>query len=160
MKKQVFFAFILLAMGCMMSSCKQEVVNNTNWQIVDCNIGYSQWRYTGDEGGAQYANHYYYAGYNISQLSSFIFTDGNVQAYLIEKNSAGENTQRPLPFSRHHETWVGDQKYVYTETYDYFYGIGWIEFNYTASDFAYEDSHGTAPDCHPDGKQFRVVLTW
>jgi len=160
MKKGSLLSMLTILMAVMSSCTKTEVVNTTNWQIVDCNIGYSQWRYTGDDGGAQYDNHYYYAGYNIAQLSNFIFTDGNVQVYLVEKNSNGEEMQRPLPFSRHHETWKGDTTLTYTETYDYFYGVGWIEFNYTASDFAYEYSHGTEPACHPDSKQFRVVMTW
>jgi len=158
--KKVFYVGWAFLMAMMCSCTKTEVVNNSNWQIVDCNVGYSQWRYTGDNAGQlQYANNYYYAAYDISQLTSFIFNSGNVQAYLIEKNSYGEETQRPLPFTRHKEEWneQGD-KFTYTETYDYFYGVGWIEFNYTASDFEYEKSGGI--QYRPTDKQFRVVMTW
>jgi len=151
-----------------MSSCtKTEVVNNNNWQIVDCSISYSQWRYLGDDTRVQYNNNYYYAGYNLSQLTQDIFKDGNVQVYMVEKSKAtGEEMQRPLPFTKHFETWNGDTTLFHTETYDYFYGVGWIEFNYTASDFAYEDSRGTEyrPGIdeygNPIDTQFRIVFTW
>jgi len=161
MKKSILIGSLLCVMGLMMSSCtKTEVVNTANWKIVDCNVGYSQWRYTGDDkGGKQYANNYFYASFDLSQITSFIFTDGNVQVYLVEKNSYGEETQRPLPFTRHKEAWdsLGNCT-QYTETYDYFYGVGWMEFNYTASDFKYEDFEGLKD--RPEGKNFRVVLTW
>jgi len=156
----MYIGGVLCIIGMLLTSCEKTVVNTTNWQIVDCNVGYSQWRYTGDESGSiQYANHYFYAGYDISQLSSFIFTDGMVQAYLIEKNSYGEDVQRPLPFTRHKEAWDSlGHCTQYTETYDYFYGVGWIEFNYTASDFKYEESAGLID--RPESKLFRVVLQW
>jgi len=163
MRKQVFFGGLLVAMSLLMISCEKTVVNNNNWQIVDCYIGYdynSRWRYTSETPEFQYSNHYYFAGCDISQLSSFIFTDGNVQVYLVEKNSQGKEMQRPLPFSRHREIFndEGEKTALYTETYDYFYGVGWIEFNYTASDFAYEDSQGVLDQ--PEPQQFRVVMTW
>lgn len=160
MKKSYLLGVLVLLMAGLSSCEKTTIVESPNWKIVDCNVGRSQWSYTGDESGSlQFANNYFYAGFDLSQLNKTIFNDGNVQVYLVEKNSRGEEMQRPLPFSRHIEEWGEEgNQLTYTETYDYFYGIGWIEINYTASDFAYEESWGI--QFRPDSKQFRVVMTW
>jgi len=161
MKKEMFFGGLLVVIGFLMSSCEQRVVNYTNWQIVDCYVGYNEytkWEYASDAPEYQYSNHYFWNKYSIPQLSSFVFTDGNVQVYLMRKNAYGEETQQPLPFTRHYESFIGDSAAYYTETYDYLYGVGWIEFNYTASDFKYEDSQGEMD--RPEPQHFRVVLTW
>jgi len=152
-------AFLLVGM----SSCtKTQNVYLNNRQIVTCDVGYSQWRYTGDEGMAQYDNNYYYCAYDVAQLTSAIYKDGSVQVYLVETNSRGEEYKHPLPFSRQKEliNEQGEPYYYFTETYDYLYGNGWVEFNYTASDFAYEKQKGLDPQCRPESKRFEVVLTW
>jgi len=165
MRKIYVFGLLAMMMAGMSSCTQTKVVDSTNWKIVDCNIGYSQWRYTGDEAGSeQHANNYYYAAYNVPDLSKFIFTDGNVQVYMVYTNSYGEEVQRQLPYVNHCETFIKEGSTIktlyYTETYDFIYGNGWVEFDYRVSDFAYEDSYGTDPDCHPKAMKFRVVMTW
>ena len=62
MKKSVLIGVLAIIIAGL-SSCEQtkEVVQESqNWKIVDCYIGYSQWRYTGDDTGLKYDNNYYY----------------------------------------------------------------------------------------------------
>ncbi|MBQ0137417.1 MAG: collagen-like protein [Bacteroidales bacterium] len=145
---------------------KGDPGEGVNWKIVDIDVNAGDWIYTQDTDPSRYQwdNNYFYAGYDVSSLTQFIFTTGMVHAYIIYNNGF-EDVQRPLPFTQHKEVFVVDaegneQRIFYTETYDYVYGIGWVEFNYHASDFAYEDGAVMDPATKPTAKQFRLVMTW
>ena len=61
-----------------------------------------------------------------------------------------------LPYVRHYEELLSDGTWhYYTETVDCMYGPGWVEFNYRASDFAYEDN----VNINPTSMQFSIVIT-
>jgi len=152
-----------------MSSCNNSptIIQGAQWKIADCKVDTfgsdTGWQYTyyTDYRPSMYNNNYYYVKYYIPDLSEFVFMDGNVQCYLIEDIGYNEKMQRQLPFTRHkeiidHDTVVG----YYTETYDCVYGVGWVEFNYIASDFAYEGSLGKQKITQPNPCTFRVVMTW
>lgn len=168
MKKYVFMLAAMVA-AMSLTSCKGEKGDpgmNVEWKIVDINVNANDWSYTQDTDPSrgQWDNNYFYVGYDVPSLTKFIFTDGTVHAYVIYYNGK-EDVQRPLPFSQHKEAFVVDaegneQRIFYTETYDYVYGMGWVEFNYRASDFAYEDGAVMDPDTKPTAKSFRLVFNW
>jgi hypothetical protein len=57
---------------------------------------------------------------------------------------------------RHYEELLSNGKWNYfTETVDCMYGVGWVEFNYRASDFAYEDD----VNINPTDMDFTIVVT-
>ncbi len=64
--------------------------------------------------------------------------------------------QHLLPYSRHYEEQRTDGTWnYYTETIDCVFGIGWVEFDFSSSDFAYEDNL----NINPLGMDFRIVIT-
>ncbi|MCQ2331148.1 MAG: hypothetical protein MJZ55_04080 [Paludibacteraceae bacterium] len=169
MKKYVFMLAAMVA-AMSLTSCKGEKGDpgmNVEWKIVDIDVNAGDWIYTQDTdpGRYQWDNNYFYVGYDVPSLTKFIFTDGTVHAYVVYQNGNKEDVQRPLPFSQHKEAFVVDaegneQRIFYTETYDYVYGAGWVEFNYRASDFAYEDGEIMDPATKPTAKSFRLVFNW
>jgi len=165
MKKQVIFVGMLFVIGFMMSSCeKTTYVNNIEWKIYDCNANINNWQYSFDTDiyPSQYNNNCYFSKFEIPALTSFVFNDGNVQCYMMDPYATGSETQCALPFTKHIEVIENGVPtgHYYTETYSCVYGIGWVEFDYVASDFAYEDEYGRKPDYKPQPCTFRVVLQW
>lgn len=168
MRKYVMMLVAMVA-AMSLSSCKGDKGDpglGMNWRIIDIPVHDADWIYTydTDEYRAQRDNNYFYAWYNVPALDDFIFTEGSVHAYVIYSNGA-EDIQRPLPYVTHNEAFVTDeegneQPYFFTETYDFAYGVGWVEFNYRASDFAYEDDIPMDPAMRPTPMKFRLVLNW
>ena len=123
------------------------------WKIIDLKV--DKWQYSNAAN-----NNYFYADFNVPELTEFIYDYGMVQCY-IEYNSGTENRiQQLVPISRHREESVtegGETKWVfYTETIDYDYGIGNVRIYLTQSDFNYEIDTPWAPE----PMLFRLVLLW
>ena len=159
---------MLVAIVAAMSfnSCKGDKGDpgiGMNWKIIDIPVHAGDWQYTydTDEQRLQMDNNYFYATYNVPAIDNFIFYEGSVHAYVVYSTGA-EDIQRPLPFVTHKEAFVGNPevRLFFTETYDFAYGVGWVEFNYRASDFAYEDDLPMDPAMKPEAKKFRLVLNW
>ena len=103
-------------------------------------------------------NNYYYVGLDIPELTTKIFDYGEVKAYLVyDRNNAYYARKHALPYVMHKEEWVEDINdwCFYTETFDFTYGIGWIELNFRVSDFAYE----LGVDPNLSDMEFDVVIT-
>lgn len=165
MKKYVFMLVAIVA-AMSLSSCKGDKGDpgiGMNWKIIDIPVYASDWQYTQDTDPSRYQldNNYFYATYDVPAIDRFIFFEGSVHAYIVYSNGS-ELVQRPLPFTSHQETFVGDPavRLFFTETYDFAYGVGWVEFNYRASDFAYEDGEVMDPTTKPTLQNFRLVLNW
>ena len=127
-------------------SCKQQIV-------VNISVNANEWKYTNVAG---YNNNYFYVGVDMPEITAKVFDKGEVQAYAVfDRNSTTAARQHLLPYVMHYEEERDSAWNVYTETYDATYGIGWIEFNYRASDFAYEDD----VTINPPAMDFRVVIT-
>lgn len=123
-----------------------------NWAIEDISVSANQWSLT------QYAdNNYYVAKYTLPVLTSFIYTDGNVNAYVYLQLEDGREVQHPLPYVYHMEQIQNDgSAYFYTRTISFVYGVGYIQFEVRDSDFEYEvDS-----TIKPEAMDFRVVMTY
>ena len=148
MRKALFFLFSVLVL-CACRGPKGDPGEGVNWKIVDVNV--SQWDYS------QYSdNNYFFAKFSVPALTSFVFTDGNVQAYVYLSEN-GETIQHPLPYTLPKED-IDNQgnPYFYTEVVDFVYGVGWVQFEVRATDFAYEVN----PQINPAKMDFRIVMTY
>lgn len=159
-KKALFFLFSALVLcaceGPMGPQGPQGPKGDgTNWKIVDISVPVSKWTYTNfDDGGF---NNYYYSRWAVPELTSFVFTDGNVQGYIYLKEG-DELIQHDLPYVLHKEVVndQGQQTNVYTTTVDFVYGVGWVQLEVRDSDFEYE----VDTSIKPGAMDFRIVMTW
>lgn len=122
-----------------------------NWKIAELDV--TNWDYTGDlpEFKGQ-GNNYYFAKFDVPALTSYVFTDGNVQVYLVENNK-----QHVLPFVRHQYEFINDSTInFFTRTIDAHFGIGWVQVDLRDSDFEYEVDETIVPGA----MLFRVVMTY
>lgn len=127
-------------------------------QIVNVTVPANAWTYTNytDNSGQPYANNYFYSTIQMPEITESVFDYGSVAAYVVYNRTTTDASQHLLPYTRHYEEQRSDGTWnYYTETIDCTYGIGWIEFNYRASDFAYEDD----TSINPLEMDFRVVVS-
>lgn len=155
-KKALFFLFAALVLcGCRGPQGPQgpqgPAGEGMNWKIVDIDVPANKWNYT------NYAdNNFFYSEWDVKSLSSFVYTDGNVQAYIYLKDGDYE-VQHALPYVRHVEEVDKDgNAYFYTRTIDCVFGVGYVRFEVRDSDFEYE----VDTTINPEAMSFRVVMTW
>ena len=154
MKKALFFLFsIVLLCSCRGPQGPQgpqgPAGEGVNWKITDVSV--TQWDYTNYSN-----NNYFFAKFNVPALTSFVFTDGNVQCYIY-LNENGQTIQHSLPYTLPMEIVENNgDVYFYTRTVDFVYGVGWVQFEVRDSDFAYEIDTQIVPD----KMDFRIVMTY
>lgn len=121
--------------------------------IVDVPVHSNQWSYTNATD-----NNLYYAQVNLPELTQYAYDNGNVQVYMVSKDNNGKEIQTMLPSVRHYEyTNDGGLTYFsYTQTTDYDYWVGGMEFHITYSDFQYNPSDLN----EPGDRTFRIVITY
>ena len=148
MKKILFLGIFLLGMAsCTFNS---TTVGSTS-KTVTVQVKDYDWKYTNDNN-----NNYYYCGLDLSSITRDVFDKGEVKAYLVkDRNDLNYARKHALPYVLHKEEYVDGNWVFYTETIDFTYGIGWVEFNYRASDFAYELDE----NIHPQAMEFDIVIT-
>jgi hypothetical protein len=130
MKKILFFALLFCLVGCTF-----EGVGVTQ-QVITIKVKANDWTCSQLDN-----NNYYYVGLNVPELTSNVFNRGEVKAYLVyDRHDVYNARKHALPYVMHKEEFdVAQRDWVfYTETFDFTYGIGWVEFNFRMSDFAYE----------------------
>lgn len=125
-----------------------------SWKVIDLKV--TSWNYTDTPN-----NNYFYADFNVPELTQFIYDYGMTQCYIEYDSGTEQRTQQLLPCVRHKEeqvtnadnttTWV-----FYTETIDYDYVVGNVRIYYTLSDFNYELDTSFVPSA----MNFRLVLLW
>ena len=92
----------------------------------------------------------------MSSITGNVFDKGEVKAYLVkDRNDLNYARKHALPYVLHKEEYVNGEWVFYTETIDFTYGIGWVEFNYRVSDFAYEVVNLPPPPA----MEFDIVVT-
>ena len=130
-----------------------------NWKVID-DITVDRWDYS-----TYTDNNYYFAKYDVEDLTDFVFMYGNVQGYIYTTES-GETcsrtakgaVQHALPYVLHISTVDSEgYPYTYTRTIDFVFGVKWLQFVVRESDFAYE---GQMPAFVPEKMDFRIVMTW
>ena len=152
MKKIIFWLFL----GFTLTGCT-TVVSDLEMETIDVYVDASDWKYTNyTDGNSPFANNYFYATVEVPEISRAVFTDGEVKAYVVYDRNTPNASKHILPYVRHYEELLSDGSWhYYTETVDCMYGPGWVEFNYRASDFAYEDNI----NINPVGMHFSIVIT-
>ena len=116
-----------------------------NRVVLDINIKKSDWQRTG---GANELGSYFSASYDVPELTSTVYNDGIVMAYIEFEG----NFQTPLPYIRHYGEPQGDSEVLWSETLDYEYKTGAITFYSTPSDFVTDQT--------PDGAVIRLAFIW
>jgi hypothetical protein len=146
MKKILFFALLLC-----MASCTVVEQPSRKTKTITVRVEAANWEYS-DLGN----NNYFYAGIDLPEITQAVFEKGEVKAYLVQDRFDSYYARKNLlPYVLHKEDYINDNWVFYTETVDFTYGIGWGEFNFRASDFAYEESL----DINPEGMEFDIVIT-
>lgn len=156
MKKSFVFLLAVVAtlIGC---DCSTTNIIGSTQKVVNVVVNAQDWQYTGkNTDTTPYNNNYFFATVRVPEITENVFDYGQVQAYIVYDRTSKDPIQHLLPYVRHYEEQLNDTIWnYYTETVDCTYGIGWIEFNYRASDFAYEDN----VDINPNTMDFRIVIT-
>lgn len=147
MKKLLYFGLLL----CLASCSVHTTVDGTTMKTITVKVKAEDWICTNFNN-----NNYYYVGLNVSQITERVFDNGEVKAYLVyDRNSWEFARKHALPYVLHKEEFDGLDWMFYTETIDFTYGIGWVEFNYRTSDFAYEVVNLPPPPA----MEFDIVIT-
>ena len=143
-------ALLLFAVALFIVSCRGPVGPvgpegpqgyGTNWKIINLVANKTDWKAVLDKDGL---NRYYTCHFQMSEINSFVYTDGSVTTYLVDNG-----VQLPLPSVRHYENSAGK---LWTQTTDYDYSVGGLNLYFTNSDFA--------PIPPSVDMTFRVVLMW
>lgn len=152
MKKFLFFALIVCMTSCIVNSDDPcTCIPGTTSKTITVRVKASDWQYS-DLGN----NNYFYAGVDVPEITEHVFNRGEVKAYLVkDRNNSYYARKHVLPYVMHKEDYINGNWVFYTETVDFTYGIGWAEFNFRASDFAYEESL----DINPEEMEFDIVIT-
>ncbi len=152
MKKFLFFALILCMTSCIVNNddpctCTPGMSSKT----ITVRVKATDWKYSN-----QGNNNYFYAGVDVPEITSAVFEKGEVKAYLVkDRNDDYYARKHALPYVMHKEDYINGNWVFYTETVDFTYGIGWAEFNFRASDFAYEED----VNINPEAMEFDIVIT-
>lgn len=146
MKKFLLFALVLC-----MASCTFVERPGTTMKTITIRVKATDWQYTN-----QSNNNYFYSGVDVPEITSSVFEYGEVKAYLVKDR--GDNyyaRKHALPYVIHKEEYLNGNWIFFTETVDFTYGKGWVEFNFRASDFAYEENLSI----NPEAMEFDIVIT-
>ena len=141
---------LLLPLLSMISCGNSYTYNGFTVKSYDVHVSADNWRYTDLP-----SNNYFYCVVDMPEISSYVFDNGEVNVYRVFKKGTRDAFKHILPDVLHCEEFSGNQTILYTTTVDCIYGLGWLEFNYRASDFAYEDD----VKINPTDMDFTIVLT-
>ena len=146
MKKILFFALILC-----MASCTFVEQPGATMKTITVRVKATDWKYSN-----QGNNNYFYAGVDVLEITSAVFEKGEVKAYLVkDRYDSYYARKHALPYVMHKEEYINGNWIFWTETVDFTYGKGWVEFNFRASDFAYEED----VNINPEAMEFDIVIT-
>lgn len=119
--------------------------------IINVEVQSAQWEFTFAD-----KNNLYYAQVALPEMTKAIFADAVLQVYMVSFAPDGREIQTLLPSVRHYEEISGADTFYYTQTTDYEYWVGGIEFHITNSDFFYNPSDFS----EPGDRYFRVVIMY
>lgn len=161
MKKILLFITMALAMtACVGPRGPQGPVGPQGPQgegitrkIVDVQVRSNQWEYTYETD-----NNLYYAQVSLSEITRDVYDVSNVNVYMIYTDAHGKEIQTMLPSVRHYEYYDANQGayFGYTQTTDFDYWVGGMEFHITNSDFYYNPDNLN----EPGDRTFRIVITY
>lgn len=117
----------------------------TSWFTQSYKIKKSAWKLVGNKGEL---NSFYYTSIPVSDLTQTIYQDGTVLAY-IETESGVKNS---LPYVSHRGGKDSLGEFLWTQTYDFDFSVGYITVYLTYSDFNTQVS--------PDAETIHLVMMW
>ena len=141
---------LLLPLLSMISCGNSYTYNGFTVKSYDVHVSANDWQYTDLP-----SNNYFYCVVDMPEISSYVFDNGEVNVYRVFKKGTRETFKHILPDVLHCEEFSGSQTILYTTTVDCIYGPGWLELNYRASDFAYEQNI----NINPEAMDFTIVIT-
>ena len=159
MKKILF----LLCVTCVLVACVSNPTyieqEGATLKTIKVTVRANEWSYTQQGDEDQFNNNYFYAVVDMPEITEDVFDYGEVKAYAVfDRNSLTYARKHLLPYVLHaEEKNVYGEWVFYTQTIDFTYGIGWAEFNFRMSDFAYENEDVTI---NPPAMEFDVVITY
>ncbi len=128
-----------------------QTSDGTNWHKATFTISRDEWI---RDGGERAMNSYFFVYRDLSALTSYVYDNGSVIAYIENTYADGTKIKSGLPFVRHKGMVLDNgADYLWTETYDFDFAVGNVGFYLTYSDF----ETGTPP---PDYVTFHVILFW
>lgn len=158
MKKILFLFGVTIALVACVSNPTYIEQEGATLKTIQVTVNANEWSYTQQDTADQYNNNYFYAVVDMPEINKEVFNYGEVKAYAVfDRNSLTYARKHLLPYVLHMEESTNTGEWLYfTETYDFTYGIGWAEFNFRTSDFAYEDN----VDINPPAMEFDIVITY
>jgi len=154
MKKVLISLLVLFTLA----SCGNTYyVDGAQLKTITVTVDANDWQYTQQGVDDKFNNNYFYKTIDIPAISRVVFDKGEVKAYLVQdRRSSYYARKHLLPYVLHKEELINNNNWIYyTETVDCTYGIGWVEFNFRASDFAYEEN----VNINPPTMEFDIVIT-
>lgn len=148
--KKIFV--LLLPLLALMSCGNTYIYDGFTVESYDLHVDATDWQYTNTV-----ANNYFYCVVDIPEISSSVFDKGEVNVYRVFKKNTRDEFKHILPDVLHCKEIIDNQTFLYTTTVDCIYGIGWLELDYRASDFAYE--FGNPMNFAPNTMDFTIVIT-
>lgn len=155
MKKILFICMIASTLiGCNNTT----IYDGTKLKTINVIVKASDWKYTQQGDNDQFNNNYFYAGLDLPEITEEVFDYGQVKAYAVyDRMSLSKARKHLLPYVLHVEELSSTNEWIfYTQTIDFTYGIGWAEFNFRMSDFAYEENL----TINPPAMEFDIVITY
>lgn len=158
MKKILFLFGVTIALVACVSNPTYIEQEGATLKTIRVAVNASDWQYTQQDASDQFNNNYFYVGINVPEITEKVFDYGEVKAYAVfDRSSLTYARKHLLPYVLHVEESSANGDWLYfTETYDLTYGIGWAEFNFRTSDFAYEDN----VNINPPAMEFDIVITY
>jgi hypothetical protein len=158
MKKILFLFGVTIALVACISNPTYIEQEGATLKTIQVTVNANEWSYTQQGTADQFNNNYFYAVVDMPEINKEVFNYGEVKAYAVfDRNSLTYARKHLLPYVLHMEESTNTGEWLYfTETYDFTYGIGWAEFNFRTSDFAYEDN----VNINPPAMEFDIVITY
>jgi len=146
MKKILFFIIAISFFACEGPTGPEGPAgSNTSWHVESITIKKNEWKLSGKTGAL---NSYYYAEKPLKELTSFVYKQGLVGAYL----QTDDKVKNEMPYVLHKGGVDKVGEFLWTQTYDFDFYTGGVCFYVTYSDFNTQ--------IHPDEETFHVVLAW
>jgi hypothetical protein len=158
MKKILFLFGVTIALVACISNPTYIEQEGATLKTIQVTVNANEWSYTQQGTADQFNNNYFYAVVDMPEINKEVFNYGEVKAYAVfDRNSLTYARKHLLPYVLHVEEPTNTGEWLYfTETYAFTYGIGWAEFNFRTSDFAYEDN----ANINPPAMEFDIVITY
>ena len=158
MKKFLFLLSTVVALASCINNPTYVDQEGATLKTIKVKVNANEWSYTQQGAADQFNNNYFYAVVNMLEITEDVFDHGEVKAYAVfDRMDLKKARKHLLPYVLHIEEPTATGNWLYfTETYDFTYGIGWAEFNFRTSDFAYEDN----VNINPPAMDFDIVITY